>query len=108
MQALADNEGIKMKIRSIVATVLALIAAGMIAAVWYLAFVFPKTLEVWQDQYEGQSLSGLQILVANASHFCSSFGLVLLPILVLAFVAALVWPRVVTVRSKIANRTNGE
>ena len=75
--------------RAVIPGVLALLTGGIAGASMYLAFVFPKTLAVWEN--EGLTLSGFQILMANASSFCTHYGLLLLPVLLLGFLASLVW-----------------
>jgi type II secretory pathway component PulF len=96
-----------MKIQSTLGVTLALVSAALLAAVSYLAFIFPRTLQVWQEEYADRSLSALQRLVANASHFCQAFGLVLLPLLALTLVGTCVWMGVAARGREAANNHPG-
>jgi len=77
--------------QSALAGILTLLTTAILATAGYLAFVFPKTVAIWEKEYEGRSLSALQILVGNASHFCVSYGMALLPLLLLGVLGSLVW-----------------
>lgn len=68
---------------------LALLAVLVLAGVVHLAFVFPKTISVWAD--EGRALSAAEQALANLSSFCVSFGLLLIPALLLTVVGCMVW-----------------
>jgi len=64
------------------------LSLGAIAIGFYLAFFFPKTVAVWQDQ--GRALSVFERLLVSASQFCSAYGVILLPVLLLAMVAGVI------------------
>ena len=81
--------------------VLSLLTAGVMGFFVYLAFFFPKKMSVWAG--EARALSVSEQLTCNASSFCSSFGLLLLPLLLLALLAAFVW-LLIALRS-LARRT---
>ena len=55
---------------------------ALIAGVAYLAFIFPRTVALWAES--AAEISTGQALLANASMVCSSYGWVLLPVLLLA------------------------
>jgi type II secretory pathway component PulF len=78
-----------------------LITGGMTGAVIYLVFVFPSTLLVWHK--EARALSVPQRLMANASGFCISYGLLLLAFLLLSFLASLVWMILAAMKKTTAN-----
>jgi len=75
-----------------IAAVLAVLMFGALAAVVYLAFVFPKTLALWAEQ--GRPLSVAEQTIANLSMFCRSFGLFLFPLLLIVVVGSVVWAAV--------------
>jgi len=60
---------------------------GAIAIGFYLTFFFPKTMAQWADQE--RPLSVLEQLMVHLSRFCSSFGLILLPVLLLVVAAGI-------------------
>ncbi|MBN2711885.1 MAG: hypothetical protein JXR97_05535 [Planctomycetes bacterium] len=75
--------------RTLVAGTLMFVTAGMLGAVIYLAFVFPKTIAEWENV--GKELSVVEKLLAHSSQICSSLGIVLLPLLGLCFIGSLAW-----------------
>jgi len=87
--------------QAVSAVVLALSTGGMIGAVIYLMYVFPKTLQVHKDQ--GQELSASLKLAANVSEVCMSYGWLILPIFLLGFLASLVWPILAIMKKSAAN-----
>lgn len=60
----------------------------LIGAMIYLAFLFPKTARVWDEQ--GQQLSAPQMLMVNVSNLAKSFGFPILCLLMLLLVASLI------------------
>jgi len=74
------------------------LSALCITGVIYLALVFPRTIAVWAD--EGRSLPIIKRLLVEMSHFCRSFGLLLVPILLLAVVGCGIW----ALRAGMANK----
>ena len=87
--------------QAFVAAVLALIMGAMVSAVIYLAKVFPNTLAVWEE--EARELSAAQVLMANVSIFCTSYGLLILPILLVGFSASLAWLILAVMKKSTAN-----
>ena len=87
--------------QAILAAVLVLIMGGMAGAVIYLAFVFPKTLAIW-DQ-EARALSMLQMFMANISSLCTHYGRLILPVFLLGFIASLVWLILTVMKKSTAN-----
>ena len=83
--------------QSVLAGVFLLITGGMAGLVIYLAFVFPKILAIWEQ--EARALSAVQKLIVNFSDFCTQYGLIILPLFLLSFLASLVW-LLVTVKKK--------
>jgi type II secretory pathway component PulF len=69
--------------QAVISGALAIIMAVMAGIVIYLAFVFPKALAIWEQ--EARELNSSQIMMANFSDFCTRYGLILLPILLLGF-----------------------
>ena len=69
--------------------IIAAISGAMGVFVVYLAFVFPKTIEAWQEQ--GVALSVIQNLLVESSRVCSSFALVILPILAIIFLGSCIY-----------------
>ena len=75
--------------QSCIAGFLALVGVLALAGVVYLSFVFPKTIEMWLDQ--GRRLSATEQTLADLSHLCTSFGLILIPCLLLGTIGFGVW-----------------
>jgi type II secretory pathway component PulF len=98
---LAKKEKIMKAVQSVFAGLSALLTLTLLSVVAYLAFVFPKTVAVWQD--EGRAISVLEQLCVNASHACSSLGIVLIPLLLLCFLAAVFWA-IVAAKGNRANK----
>ncbi len=72
------------KIQTYLAGILALLGALALAGVIHLVFIFPKTMEIRAD--EGRALSVVEQALGNLSNLCKSFGLLLIPILVLSII----------------------
>lgn len=89
------------KAQAILAGGLMLITGGMTGAVIYLVFVFPSTLMVWHK--EARALSVPQRLMANASDFCTSYGLSALAFFLLCFLASLAWMILAAMKKTTAN-----
>ena len=77
------------KTQTFVAGTLTILAVLALAGVAHLTFVFPKTMAVWAD--EGRPLSVVEQALANLSGFCTSFGLLLIPVLLLVVVGCGIW-----------------
>jgi type II secretory pathway component PulF len=86
------------------ATLLALVMILALTGSGYLAFVFPRTLDLWRD--ENRSLSVFQRLVAGASHFCQAYGFLILPALCLGFLGSLAWLAIASRRNTPASNTS--
>jgi type II secretory pathway component PulF len=71
------------------ASILALLGAVALPFVFYLTYIFPKTLAVWADS--GDEMSAGEAVVAQLSHLCKSFGLLIMPILLLAVIGCVIW-----------------
>ncbi len=71
------------------ARVLALLGVLALAGVVYLIYIFPKTMELWID--EDRALSVAELTIARLSSACRSYGLFLIPVLLLAIVGCGVW-----------------
>ena len=72
-----------------IAVVLAVLGVVALAGVVYLAFVFPKTIEIWAGQ--GRALSAAERAVMNLSSLCKSFGRFLIPALFAGVIGCGVW-----------------
>jgi type II secretory pathway component PulF len=92
------------RIQTYFAGVLALISALVLAVVFYLAFIFPKTVAVWAD--EGRALSVVQTTLVNLSDVCKSFGLLVIPVLLLILIGCSIWAVVagMAMKRKTANK----
>ena len=75
--------------QSKLALIMAALGLVILAAVLYLAFIFPKTMAVWME--EGKSLSMAEQIVRRLSVFCQCYGLILLPWLIAGIVACVLW-----------------
>ena len=75
-----------------VATILALLALVCLVVISYLAFMFPKTIDVWKEQ--GRALSVVEQLTVNLSRLCTHFGLILLPLFLFAVIGCTIWAAV--------------
>ncbi|MBN1804137.1 MAG: hypothetical protein JW837_02690 [Sedimentisphaerales bacterium] len=83
----------------------AALAMGVTAGVIiYMAFVFPKTLAVWEQ--EARELSGFQMMAANVSTFCTQYGLIILPVILFGFLVSSLW-MILTIKKEttIINKT---
>ena len=69
--------------------VLVWVAVVALGAVWYLAFVFPRKLVVWEDQ--GRELSANEQVIAQLSSSCREHGILLISLLMAAAVGCGVW-----------------
>ena len=86
------------KTQTYVAGVLALLCAVLLAGVAHLVFIFPRTMAGWAD--EGRALPVAEQALANLSNLCKTFGLLLIPILLLAVIGFGIWAVLVAARSK--------
>jgi type II secretory pathway component PulF len=69
--------------------ILLLVMLGVTGGGFYLVFVFPKMAAQWAA--EGRKLSMPEMLLVNLSHFCSSYGLLVLPVLLLVLLLLVAW-----------------
>ena len=77
------------RIQLCVAIILALFAAVAIPCVFYLVYIFPKTLAMLADQ--GDDLSSVQGVVVELSQLCQPAGLLILPALFFAVIGCVIW-----------------
>ena len=75
------------RIAQIACGLLVAFSLGAIAVGFYLTFFFPKTMAQWAG--EDRPLSVLEQLMVHLSRFCSSFGLILFPILLMIVAAGI-------------------
>lgn len=66
-----------------------LVTGGLIGVLLFMAYLFPGLVTAWKDQE--RALSTFEMLLVNASEFCSTYGLWMFPILLFAFLASLMW-----------------
>ena len=92
------------RMQSCFAGIVALLGGLALTGVLYLAFAFPKTVATWGEQ--GRSLSVLEQTLAKLSSLCTSFGLLLIPALLLVIIGCGVWALLANTRSKqeVANK----
>lgn len=74
---------------SVLAGLSALLTGALLSIAAYLSFIAPRTIAIWQE--EGRAISVLEKAIVTASHVCTTFGIILLPLLLLAFLASVVW-----------------
>lgn len=72
----------------IIGGVLALLSSIALAGGLYLAFVFPKTIALWQQQ--GMALSTVQKSLVLASRAFTGHGLMLFPLLAMGLIVGAV------------------
>lgn len=89
-------------VSSILAGLTALLTAALLSIAAYLAFIAPKTIATWQE--EGRAISVLEKLIVTGSHACSTFGIVILPVILLAFSASIVW-LIYAIKGNSTNKT---
>lgn len=77
------------KTQSYFEAALALFALLALPSVVYLAYVFPKTMALWAD--DERALSTIEQTLAKLSSFCQSFGLLLIPALLLTIIGCVFW-----------------
>jgi type II secretory pathway component PulF len=93
-----DVASIMKRTQVLFASAVGLLAALGLAGVLYLAFIFPKTVALWAD--EGRALSGGEQTLANLGKICTSSGLILIPVLLLAIIGCAVWLVFATARER--------
>ena len=75
--------------QAVISGALAIILAVMAGIVIYMAFVFPKSLAIWEQ--EARELSSFQKLMVNFSDFSTQYGRIILPVLLLGILTLSVW-----------------
>ena len=75
--------------QAVFAGVLVVISGGLLAGLAYLTVALPRTMAVWA--HETRELTGLEILVANASGFCTRFRFAIFLLLILVFAGSVTW-----------------
>ena len=90
------------------AGVVALLGVLALAGVVHLVYIFPKTLALWAD--DGRALSVSEQTAARLSNICQSFGLFLIPVLLLVVIGCGVWAvsAGISSRQSTANRMAGD
>ena len=69
-----------------IAAITLVAAFVLLAGMVYLTFIFPKVVQAWSAQDE--ELSASARLLVQAGNFCNKYGLLLLPLLLIAAAAA--------------------
>jgi type II secretory pathway component PulF len=77
------------RFQSCLASILALLGAVAIPCVYYLTYIFPKTLAMWADQ--GDDVSAGAAVVIQLSQLCQPVGLLLMPALLFAVIGCVIW-----------------
>jgi hypothetical protein len=77
------------RFQACLASLLALLGAVAIPCVYYLTYIFPKTLAMWADQ--GDELSSAEVVVVQLSELCQPVGLLLMPALLFAVIGCVIW-----------------
>ena len=77
------------RIQLCVAIILALFAAVAIPCVFYLAYIFPKTLAIWADT--GDDLSSVQGVVIQLSDLCQPVGFLIMLALFGSVIGCVSW-----------------
>ena len=77
------------KVQTRLAGACAILLALVLTGVGYLVFAFPRVVNEWAES--GRSLSTLEQAVVNLSNLCKSFGMLLIPLLVLGIVGCVIW-----------------
>ncbi len=62
---------------------------AVLGGVGYLTYVLPRTVEAWAEA--GRELSVLQRLIVGLGSFCHTFGIFLVPLVLLFAVGSLTW-----------------
>jgi type II secretory pathway component PulF len=79
----------KKGMQTVIALVLAVLTMLALATVVYLVFFLPRLVAAWSAA--GQTLSLVERILSKASFFCTSYGLILLPLLMGGFLACVLW-----------------
>lgn len=83
----------------------------LIGVIIYLAFVFPKTEEMWKEQgrLTGQvsTLSATQMIMVNVSDICKTFGFILIPALFLTVIGCATWAVLAARRNRQESANQG-
>ena len=87
--------------QAVLAAVITLITGVMVGVVLYLTFIFPKILAVWEQ--EARTLSVAQMFMVNISSFCTTYGIVILPIFLIGFLASILWLILAVMKKSTAN-----
>lgn len=77
------------KVQSILAALITITGILLTSLVGYYAFIFPKTIKIWQEQEKSLSIYEQQLV--QFSQFCTSFALILIPLYVLMTLAGFIW-----------------
>lgn len=71
-----------------VLTIVMSVAGILLLAVGYMAFLFPETSAVWEEQ--AAELSVFQSALVNVAELCQTVGLFILPVLAVVILGSLV------------------
>lgn len=91
------------RIQSLLAGILAVLGAIALAGMFYVTYVFPKTGAVLAGQERALSIT--EQLLVNLSDLCKSFGILLIPALLVATIGCGVWA-ILAVRGNKEETTN--
>ncbi len=83
---------------------LALLGVLALAGVVHLVYIFPKSMATWAD--EDRALSVAEQTIASLSDMCKSFGLFLIPLLLLVVIGCGVWAVVAGISSRQGTANN--
>ena len=73
----------------LLSSLLIVITIALSIVFFYFTFAFPLILAGWKEQ--GRVLAGNEILLANLSKFCMSYGVVIMPLFFFSFIGSIVW-----------------
>lgn len=77
------------KIQCIFAVIITIIGISLTFLVVYYAFIFPKTIRMWQEQDKALTIFEHQLV--QFSKFCTSYGMLLIPVYSLMTIAGFIW-----------------
>jgi len=89
-------------VQTSLAALASLLTACLLAAAVFVRFALPGVIAAWGQ--EDRSLSLIEKLTVNIGMFYFSFQLLILPILLLAFLASLAWLILAMSRGRAGNK----
>jgi type II secretory pathway component PulF len=81
----------EMAVKRTLAALLVLLAIGLWVLMGYLIYVLPKQVAMWSAEEE--ALPAATVVLIDCGQVCQTFGLVILPLLVLLTLGATFWLR---------------